>query len=205
MSRTIDALLPLSLLEGVRAVDRPVVEPETEFVDELRNKRLGLSDTVQAQIRRYTDAVRRRQRTANDEVEALARLIGRRPDAEVVFRAAGEYLAERAYETIPQTTRRLVRTLPRLLARPLALRQIRRLVRRYFGGSVTRSGAALLLEVPSPVTSLAGRQAAGCAYYEAGLRALLRLVVGTEGAVEHVRCSVRDEGRCQWRAEWTKN
>src|SRR5438067_110871 len=37
MSRTIDALLPLSLLEGVRAVDRPVVDPETEFVDELRN------------------------------------------------------------------------------------------------------------------------------------------------------------------------
>ena len=204
MAVTVDALLPLTFLEAVRAVDRPVVDPETEFVAELRNKRLGLSDTVQAQIRRYADAVRRSQRAAADEVAALARLIGRRPDAEQVFRAAGMCFAERAYETIPATTRRIVRALPRLVSRPLALRQVRKVARRYFAGTVARTGATLVLEVPSPVTAHAGDHAVGCAFYETGLRELLRLLVGSEGHVEHVRCAGRDEGRCQWRVEWWK-
>jgi hypothetical protein len=204
MAATVDALLPLSLLEAVRDVDRPIVDPETEFVAELRNKRLGLSDTVLAQIRRYTDAVRRSQRLSSEEAIALARLIGRRPDAEQVFRAAGTYLAGRAYETIPKAMRRIVRALPRFVARPVALLQVRRVARRYLSGTVARTGASLVLEVPAPVTSPDGSPSAGCTYYESGLRELLRLLVGSEGAVEHVRCAARAEGRCQWRAEWTK-
>ena len=96
MSPTVDSLLPLSFLEAVRNVDTPDDDPDTELVAELRNKRLGLSDTVYAQIRRYSDAVKRSQRTVRDEAVALARLIGRRPDAEAVFRAAGRYLANEA-------------------------------------------------------------------------------------------------------------
>lgn len=202
MAATVDALLPLSLLEAVRTVDRPVVDPETEFVAELRNKRLGLSDTVNAQIRRYADAVRRSQRLGVEDAVALARLIGRRPDAEAVFRIAGEYFAERAYETLPSTTRRFVRSLPGLLARPLALRQLRRLARRYFAGSIARTGSSLVLEVPAPVTVTSAAPSVGCTYYESGLRGLLRLLVGADGQVEHVRCVDRAEGRCQWRAEW---
>ena len=52
MLTNVDALLPLSLLEAVRDVDTPSDQLETEFVDELRNKRFGLSDTVYAQIKR---------------------------------------------------------------------------------------------------------------------------------------------------------
>jgi hypothetical protein len=204
MSVTVDALLPLSFLEAVRAVDRPVDDPDTEFVAELRNKRLGLSDTVQAQIRRYTDLVRRRQRLGADEAVALARLIGRRPDAEMVFRAAGRYLARQAYGTLPPATRRVVTQLPGLLARPLVLRQVRRLVRRYFGGTVRRVGGALLLEVPAPITTVAAPAAVGCTYYEASFRELLRLLARTEGAVEHVKCTTRAEGGCEWRAEWRR-
>jgi bacteriochlorophyll 4-vinyl reductase len=199
MTGTVDALLPLSLLHAVRDVDRVVVDPDTEFVDELRNKRFGLSDTVYAQIRRYGDSARRRQRAAADEVAALARLIGRRPDAEQIFRAAGQFFAERAYQRIPATTRRMVHGLPDLLSRRLALRQVRRLARRYFAGSVSRSGAALVLEVTSAISVPGGDAPASCAYYDAGLRELLRLLAGTEGVVEHVRCSARAEGQCQWR------
>jgi hypothetical protein len=202
MAGTVDALLPLSLLEAVRAVDRPVVDPETEFVAELRNKRLGLSETVHAQIGRYAEAARRSQRPGVDEVIALARLIGRRPDADVVFRAAGRFFAERAYSTIPGPARGIVRRLPGLIARPLALRQVRRVVRRYFAGTVVRNGSSLLLDVPAPVTAMSGAPSVGCAYYETGLRELLRLLIGSDGAVEHVRCADRSEGRCQWRAEW---
>ena len=199
---TVDPLLPLSFLEAVRAVDRPSGEHEAEFVPELRNKRLGLSETVYAQIRRYTDAVKKSQRTGYDEAVALARLIGRRPDAETVFRAAGRWLAGQAYRTISPITRRMIRWLPSLLARPLALRQARRIATRHLGGTVTRVGSFVLLEIPMSVTVDTAPRGAGCTYYEASLRELLRLLVGGAGAVEHVRCSSRGEGSCEWRSEW---
>ena len=202
MAANVDALLPLSFLEAVRTVDTPEGDFETEYVPELRNKRLGLSDTVYAQIKRYTDAVRRQQRTPFDEAVALARLIGRRPDAEAVFRSAGRYLAKEAYLTISGTRRKLMRAMPSLLARPVALRQARRVAQRYLNGTVSRVGGSLLLEVPVSVTADSASRDAGCAYYEAALRELVRLLVGTSGAVEHVRCVNRGEGTCQWRADW---
>jgi bacteriochlorophyll 4-vinyl reductase len=203
MAATVDALLPLSFLEAVRSIDTPEDATDTEFVSDLRNKRLGLSDTVYTQIQRYTDAVRKSVRPAHDEAVGLARLIGRRPDAEAVFRSAGRYLAKEAYLTISPFTRRVIRRLPAFLARPLALRQARRVARRYMNGRVTRVGSSVMLEVPQSVTLGVAPQAGGCAYYEAAFRELLRLLVGGAGAVEHVRCAGRDgEDKCQWRAEW---
>jgi hypothetical protein len=204
MTATVDALLPLSFLEAVRAVDRPVDDLETEFVAELRNKRLGLSDTVHAQIRRYADAARRSRRLESDEVVALARLIGRRPDAEAVFGEAGRMLATRAYASLPGTARRAALRLPGLFARPVALRQMRKVARRYFGGTVTRAGASILLHVPTPVTVESGSGNAGCAYYSAGFATLLGLLLGDSGPVEHVRCLARAEGGCEWRADWRR-
>lgn len=200
MTPTVDALLPLSFLEAVRAVDRPDDDPDTEFVAELRNKRLGLSDTVYAQIRRYTEAARRHQRQEADEVAGIARLIARRPDAEAVFHAAGRYLGERAYAALPGHTRRAAHQLPALLARPFVYRQLRRLARRYFGGTVRRDGTAVVLEVPASTTASAPH-GAGCAYYEAGFRELIERLAGSAGAaVEHVHGD--GPGGCRWRAEW---
>ena len=199
---TVDALLPLSLLEAVRSVDTPDGDYDAEFVAELRNKRLGLSDTIYAQIRRYADAVRRNQRPPHDEAVALARLIGRRPDAEAVFRNAGRYLAKEAYLTISPATRQMLRGLPSLVARPIALRRARRITERYLGGRLTRHGAFLLLEIPGSVTLDVAPRSVGCAFYEAALKELLRLLIGSTGAVDHVRCASRGEGACEWRAEW---
>jgi predicted hydrocarbon binding protein len=202
MLATVDALLPLSLLEAVRDVDTPEGVLEAEFVDELRNKRLGLSDTVYIQIKRYTEAVRRNQRTAQEEAIALAKLIGRRPDAEAVLRAAGRFLAREAYMTISPPTRGLLRFMPSLVSRPLALRNARRLARRYVNGNVRRVGTSVLLEIPRSITVGVAPAGAGCAFYESTLRELLRLLVGTTGAVEHTRCEGRGEGSCEWRADW---
>jgi predicted hydrocarbon binding protein len=202
MLATVDALLPLSLLEAVRDVDTPEGVLDTEFVDELRNKRFGLSDTVYTQIKRYTDAVRRNHRPAQDEVIALARLIGRRPDAEAVLRAAGRYLAHEAYQTVPAVTRGLVRVMPSFIARPMALRRVRRIARRYLSANVRRVGTYVLLEVPRSITVGVAPGSIGCAFYESTLRELLRLLVGTTGAVEHTRCEGRGEGSCEWRADW---
>jgi predicted hydrocarbon binding protein len=204
MAATIDPLLPLSLLEAVRYIDSPQDDFEAEFVQELRNKRFGLSETVYAQIRRYSDAVKRRQRSDEQEAVALARLIGRRPDAEAVFRSAGRHLAKEAYLTISGFRRRALLLLPGLVARPLAFRSARRLVKRYHRGTITRIGANVIMEIRTSMTVDAAPRSAGCAYYEAFFRELLRLLLGGTGAAEHVRCAGRNEGSCQWRAEWRR-
>ncbi len=202
MSATVDALLPLSFLEAVRNVDTPVEDFEAELVGELRNKRLGLSDTVYMQIKRFTDAVKRGQRTSFDEAVGLARLLGRRPDAEAVFRAAGRHLAAEAYRTLTGLTRRLMLILPGLMARPIALRRLRKLSVRYLDGRISRVGANVYLETRQSVTLEAASRSVGCTYYEAAFKELLRLTINSGASVEHVRCAGRGEGACQWRAEW---
>ena len=202
MPATVDPLLPLSLLEAVRTIDLPSGELEPEFVHELRNKRPGLSDTGFAQIKRYTEAVRRGQRGPMEDAVSLAKLIGRRPDAEAVFREAGRILALQSYRTISPVTRRMMLSLPAILSRPIALRHARRIAGRYLAGTVRRVGATILLEVKESVTLDAAPKLAGCTYYEASLRELMQLLVGGVGAVEQVRCAGRSEGPCEWRAEW---
>ena len=202
MSSTVDALLPLSFLEAVRSVDTPSDDFDAEFVDELRNKRLGLSETVYAQIQRYADAVKRNQRQVLDEAVGLARLIGRRPDAEAVFREAGRYLAREAYMTLSPVTRKLMRVLPGVIARPMALRRARHIAARYLNGGVRRVGTSLILEVPEPITLDSAPSGKGCAFYEASLRELVHLTTNTNGSVEHVRCASRGEGGCVWKADW---
>ena len=202
MLATVDALLPLSLLEAVRDVDTPEGLLDAEFVGELRNKRLGLSDTVYTQIQRYTESVRRNQRTAQDETIALARLIGRRPDAEAVLRAAGRFLAREAYMTVSPLTRGVLKVMPSMISRPLAFRKTRRITHRYLNASVRRVGQFILMEVPRSVTLGVAPGSTGCAFYESSLREVLRLLVGATGAVEHTRCEGRGEGSCEWRADW---
>jgi len=202
MLATVDALVPLSLLEAVRNVDTPSDQFEAEFVDELRNKRLGLSDTIYAQIRRHTQAVKKGQRTGQDEAIALAKLIGRRPDSEAVFRAAGRYLARQSYRTISPVSRKMMRLLPSAIARPLAYRRAKKIASRYLNGNMRRVGSFLLLEVPRSITLNTAPGGVGCTYYEASLRELLLLLIGSIGAVEHVRCTARGEGTCEWRADW---
>jgi bacteriochlorophyll 4-vinyl reductase len=202
VSATVDPLVPLALLEAVRTVDLPDEELETEFVEELRVKRFGLSDTVHAQIRRYHEAVKRGQRPSLEEAAGIARLIGRRPDAEAVFREAGRSIARRTYERVSAPVRKLTQLLPSLLARPLALRQIRRIGERYLGGEVRRVGSTIHLDVRNSVTLDAAPKQAGCTFYEAALRELMQQLVDGVGAVEHVRCASRGEGTCEWRAQW---
>lgn len=202
MIPSVDALLPLSLLHAVRSVDTPQDDVEAEYTAELRNKRFGLSETVYAQIRRYSDAVKKGERTGAEEAAALAKLIGRRPDAEAVFREAGRHLANEAYRTIPFVTRQLIRIMPNLIARPMALRRANRIAKRYLNGGVRRVGSAVFLTVPQPVTLDQATMPRGCAFYEAVLRELLQLLVNATGAIEHIRCASRGEAECEWKAEW---
>lgn len=200
----LDARLPLALLEAVKAIDTPEAELDAELVHELRNKRLGLSETVYYQIRRYSDAVRQRQRVDFDEVLALARLIGRRPDADLAFREAGRRWAHSYVSAAGTLSRRAARALPALVGRTIGLRLLRSLSRRFMEGVLVRQGSSLLMEVASPVTADAAPHAIGCRLYEAAFSESLRLLFGDEGPIEHVLCRTRGDHCCQWRVEWRR-
>ncbi len=99
-------------------------------------------------------------------------------------------------------TRRLLRLLPSIIARPWALRRARRIASRYLNGTARRGGGYVLLDVPRSVTLGSAPGSIGCAFYESALRELLRLLIGSIGSVDHVRCGGRGEGTCEWRADW---
>jgi predicted hydrocarbon binding protein len=203
MTGTVNAIVPLSLLEAVRSVDIPEGEDiDVEYVQEHRNKRLGLSDTVIAQIRRYKDAMKRNQAIAIHEAGGIARLIGRRPDAEGIFTRAGTIVANRIYQLISATRRQVIHLLPGFLARPLAFRQVKKAGEKYLGASVRRVGSSIVLGVKESVTYETAPKGVGCRYYESALRELLKLLVNGGGMIDHVHCRERGEDICEWRAEW---
>lgn len=200
----LDARLPLSLLEAVRAIDTPAGELEAEYVEELRSKRFGLSDTVMHQIRRYADAVRAGSRVEYDEVLLLSRLIGRRPDADLAFKEAGKRWARLVVDSVSSFRKSAARGLPAFLARPVALGALRHLARRYFDGTLVRQGSTVVLQVVSPVSVDAAPHEIGCGLYEAALREALHLLAGSDGTVDHISCRSRGDACCQWRTDWRR-
>ena len=198
MSTTVDARLPLSLLEAVRVVDTPEGEVEAEYIEELRTKRFGLTDTVYAQITRYSEAVRRNERTVRHEAAALARLIGRRTDAHRVFESAGSLLAREAVDSVSVVRRAMLRRVPGLMARPMALTSVRRLARRYLDGRVERVGATVILSVADPVT-MEGSPIAGYAFYASAFATMLEELTGVPAVVTRID-GVKPGLR--WKASW---
>lgn len=203
MPRTVNARIPLSLLEAVRRKDTPETDTdEEEYVQELRNKRLGLSDTVYQQIKRYSDAAKSGKSIPHAEVTGLGTLIGRRADAEELFDNAGRILANDVYAAISGALRKTIHMVPSVVGRRLALSQVRQFAARHFGGTLTRSGSSLALSVTDSVTVNSGPGSVGCTYYASALRELLRLLMNGAGSVDHVSCIQRGDKRCEWRADW---
>jgi predicted hydrocarbon binding protein len=201
MPPNVHARIPLSLLEAIRTIDTPEDQIDAEYVPELRNKRLGLSDTVYTQIRRYSDATKRGQKIPFAEASGLGTLIGRRPDSDALFTSAGRILAHDIYDSISRPKRAIMRA-PGFISRPVAFRQLRTISETFFGGTLERSGSFLLLRIHDSVTVNGAPDSAGCTFYESALRELLRLLIDGGGQVDHIHCVQRNEGTCEWRAEW---
>ena len=148
--------------------------------------------------------MKRQQRVSFDEVVALARLIGRRPDADLSFRESGRRWARAVIATIGSTRRNAATSLPALIGRPIALRQLRNVARRFMDATLVRQGSTLLLDVKSPVSVDAAAPGIGCGLYEAAFREALQVLANTDSPVEHVLCRSRGDASCQWRAEWRR-
>jgi len=127
------AVVGLSLLEVIRALDLPSETLAAEDTTQTMPRRLGLSDVVDQQIRLYREQVRRREKISDQQAQDLVHLVLRRPDSEEAFLRVGELLADQV---------RASKVLPRLLpekarfsrARRQTRSRIKALLGRHVGG-----------------------------------------------------------------------
>jgi len=184
----VHSIVPLAVLEAVKNLDTPVEDGLTEFADELLVKRLGLSSTVQMQLEEFEQLVRKDARVEASHVEALLRLVGRRPDADLVFADAGRRAARRAVKRMSGIFRLFGHT------------GARRAARAVLGAELGFEQRLPIARVTDPIAIQATPDGAACGFYGAGLVELLRLLVGYEGAMLHVACRAHGGAACEWRA-----
>ena len=194
------SILPLAILQAMRHLDSPRDEEAAEYVDELLKKRLGLSDTVAAQIARYELVALRDQAVTADELEQILRLVGRRTDATLVFADGGRRAARRAMTRLARPTRWAARRLPRFLRRLVGYRAARRCAADVFAASLSRVGRGAAFVIAHPPSVRATPDGAACAFYAAAFAELLRELVDFDGGVLHPTCCSRGEAQCEWRS-----
>lgn len=195
--RRIAPVVALTLLEVIRDQDLPTEVLIDEDPSVTMPRRLGLSEVVEQQIRRYRDDVRKGDRASDEEIRDLFRLVIRRPDSEQVFFEAGRRLALGGEE--PAQIGGWRRVLPGRLAYALARRRVGKRLRALFGrriggygvGPFTMEGRSLLFIQSDP-----GGEA--CLFLSGFCQAALRRLTGREVVVIHESCQSRKQEICRW-------
>lgn len=197
---TVPAIIPLSLLEAIRNLDTPLEDGLEELADEIVTRRLGLSATVAAQIRRYHEAADQEGGVAGDEAVSVFRLVGRRPDAALAFADAGRRAARYAAKASGRPTWTLLKVSSAGLSRRMAFRAATRVAKGVFGGELRPPAGAPEVRMESPLSIQALPDGAACGFYGAAYSELLRWLTGFEGTMLHEQCRARGERVCGWRA-----
>ena len=156
-------------------------------------RRLGLSPTVAAQIQRYRHSAERGIGVEVEETLSVFRLVGRRPDASLVFADAGRRAARYAAKTRGRSSR----TLARLSSR-LALRAVARLARSIFGGDLKSSANVVHIRMLAPLSFMALPTGEACLFYGSAYLEMLRALTKFEGALLHSQCRCRGDAECRW-------
>jgi hypothetical protein len=190
----IPAFIPLSLLEAIRNLDTPLEDGLDELSPEIVSKRLGLSPTVAAQIERY-----RAEDAPVGEAEAVSvfRLVGRRPDAALVFADAGRRAARYAARSAPA----LLKVAPGGVGRSMAGRAARRAARAAFAADMKTPAGGAEVRMAAPLSIAAWPAGEACAFYSAAFAELLRTLTGFEGTMRHGACRGRGDPACVWQAQ----
>jgi predicted hydrocarbon binding protein len=199
---SITPVFPLLLLEAMRERDRPGEVLQDEDISVSMPRRLGLSEVVRRQIQHFQGEVRQRRPQRAAQVEDLIRLVVRRPDAEEIFAAAGQRVAQHAWEQRAASFRRSVRFMPGPIARIVAQRAARRLFRQLTGGSrLTVNRWPAELKIKNSLTARADPMAVACAFYGGAYCEVLRAYTGREYRVLHPECEARGGSVCGWTVE----
>jgi hypothetical protein len=194
------AIVPQSLLEALRNLDTPVEDGFEEVAGEIVAKRFGLSSTVAAQIQRYQAAHRRGTPVPLEETVAVFRLIGRRPDAALLYADAGRRAARYAARGVAFPVRVLLGVAPGSVRRRVGAGAAVRVARRTFAASLVVRGRSADAVIAHSLSLLALPDGGACSYYGAALAELLRALTGFEGAMIHARCRGRGDDTCRWQA-----
>jgi len=191
-SADVPAAVPLSLLEAIRNLDTPADDGLDQLASELGARRLGLSTTVAAQIRRYREQVARGELVTRDEAVSVLRLVGRRPDAALAFADAGRRAARYAADSS------FARARARLGGR-LARRGAATVTQETFGASLEFPEREAEVRLGDSLSIEAWPDGTACGFYGAAFNELLRLITGFEGVLAHVECRGRGQHACLWR------
>lgn len=199
---SITPLFPLLLLETLRDRDRPEEVLEDEDVTVSMPRRLGLSDVVGVQIRRFQEEVRARRLQSTPNVIDLMRLVVRRPDAAEIFSEAGRRIARQAWAQRSSTMRGVLRVMPNPLPRIAARRAAQRMFKQISGDSKLSVGRwPIDVRLRDSITARADPSGAACSFYSGAFAEIMELHTGKRYRVVHSDCISRGAGECQWSVE----
>ena len=199
-SETIHALVPQSLLEAIRNLDTPLDDGLNELAEETVSKRLGLSTTVAQQIERYREASERDDEVPAEEAISVFRLVGRRPDATLVYADAGRRAARYAARAAGVGTKMLLGVSPAPLKRHFGIRSAAKAAKSLLGLELNFRSGVPHVRLSDSLATRAGFAGTGCYFYSAVIAELLRVASGFEGAMMHERCRAKGDIDCFWRA-----
>jgi hypothetical protein len=199
LAGSVSAVLPLSLLEAVRAHDRPGEILEDEDLTVSLPRRLGLTGVVENQIARYETARKSGRPVSMEEFVSLTKLVLKRPDAEAIMRDTGQRMAQEHFSRVSQGYLKMLRMLPRGMLVRAWRRSARRLLRQMTGEAridvVGRPPSARMN--PNALAALDTTSTA-CALYLAALERLGDLFTGDSTRAEHSRCTLSGHAFCEW-------
>ena len=197
---TIHALIPQSLLEAIRNLDTPLDDGLNELAEETVSKRLGLSTTVAQQIERYRETAEGDGTVPAEEAISVFRLVGRRPDATLVYSDAGRRAARYAARAAGIGTKVLLGVSPGALKRHFGIRSAARVASKLLGLEINLRSGNPQVRLKESLATRAGFPGPGCYFYSAVIAELLRVASGFEGAMIHERCRALGDDHCFWRA-----
>lgn len=193
----VHAIIPLAVLESLRAQDVPTPDGLDEYHADLTTKRLGMSHTVSKQIERYELMASRHARVDSGEVAGLLQLVARRKDRDLLFADAGRRAAERAARTVSPMARRTWHALPfgrRRFGEHLASRVLLRI----FDLVLMHDGRTFIAEAKPGSIAEGAADRGACGFYGSAIAATLRAFTAFDGAVHHQDCRAAGAAVCRW-------
>jgi hypothetical protein len=191
-------LLPLALLESIRAHDKPREVLEEEDLSASLPRRLGLTGVVDAQIRHYEEARRRRRAVPAEPVADLLRLILRRPDSADILREAGAGVARRHFGGSQAALAAGVRFLPGRVRHRAIRRSAARMFERVAGDGLIEVAPPLRLRVTGGLMIGTDPTGGACVLFEGALEELSALYLGKRPRARHDRCAASGSPACEW-------
>ena len=185
------------MLDAIRNVDWLGETEDHIYNKELAAKRLGMSSTIAARIDEYLRLALRGATVGSGDVAALAKLVARRPDADLVFDDAGRRLARFALRKKLRMLSGIPGRLPAPLRNLVNFSIVSRAASRVLHTSFNRQNVGPVISLRTAVRDGMPREM--CMLYGAAITELLYAACGFEGALEHVSCELRGGDVCRWR------